>query len=107
MNFRVVALRRADSDVTHYVQRISERSVRGAVAWLDAYENLIGRLETDAASYGAANEDEYFDIELKQATFKTRHGLIYRAVYTIKDDEVRILRVRGPGQKPLEPDEIG
>ncbi len=39
--------------------------------------------------------------------FKTPHGRTYRGVFTIVDDEIRVLRVRGPGQPSLEPDELG
>jgi hypothetical protein len=45
-------------------------------------------------------------IPLRQATFRTRHGRTYRAVFTIVGDQVRILRVRGPGRPPLEADEL-
>ena len=45
--------------------------------------------------------------EVRQFLFKTRRGRTYRAVYVIMDDEVRILRVRGPGQPPLTDDEMG
>ncbi len=49
-------------------------------------------------------------MSLKQAFFRTRRGRSYRAVFVIVGDivgdEVRILRVRGPGQELIEPDEI-
>jgi hypothetical protein len=38
--------------------------------------------------------------------FKTRRGRYYRLVYVIAEDEVHVLRVRGPGQPDLLPDEI-
>jgi hypothetical protein len=31
---------------------------------------------------------------------------MYRGVFTIEGDQVLILRVRGPGQPLLEPDEV-
>lgn len=106
MKFPVRVLRRAESDVSHYVRFIAERSPQGALAWLDAYEQMIERLAQRATSCGPALEDPYCNVDLKQALFKTRHGLVYRAVFTIVGKEVRVLRIRGPGQRPPEEDEL-
>jgi hypothetical protein len=88
------------------VRWISKRSKQGALAWLNAYEQALVRLSEHAESCAAATEDREFDLPLKQALFHTPHGRVYRAVFTICGDEVRILRVRGPGQPPLQEDEL-
>jgi plasmid stabilization system protein ParE len=106
MKFNVVALRRADADVRHVTGWIAERSLPGAEAWLEAYEQLVARLAEQADSFAAALEDSDCNVPLKQALFRTRHGRTYRAVFTIVGDEVRILRIRGPGQPPLQDDEL-
>ena len=56
--------------------------------------------------YGLAPEDEFTDAKLQQFLFKTRRGRTYRGVFVVVDNEVRILRIRGPGQPPLEADEL-
>ena len=56
--------------------------------------------------FGFVPEDKLTHLELRQLLFKTRHGLTYRAVFTMLDDDVFILRLRGPGQPPLGPDEM-
>ena len=76
------------------------------MAWLDAYEQLTERLEQDADTFPVALEDRNCHIRLKQALFRTRRGRTYRIVFTIIGDEVRILRIRGPGQSPLREDEL-
>jgi len=106
MKYNVVALRRADADVRHITTWIAGRSLPGAEAWLEAYEQLLVRLVEQAGSFGVALENPDCNIPLKQALFRTRHGHTYRAVFTIVDDEVRILRIRGPGQPPLRDDEL-
>lgn len=106
MKYRIVALRRADADLRHITRWIAERSPQGANAWLDAYGQLLDRLAANAESFAAALEDSDIDIPLKQALFRTRHGRTYRAVYTIVGNEVRILRIRGPGQPELDIDEL-
>jgi plasmid stabilization system protein ParE len=106
MKFTVVALRRADDDVRHITRWIAERSPNGAHSWLNAYEHLLARLADQADSCHVALEDPDCSIPIKQALFRTRQGRTYRAVFTIVGIEVRILRVRGPGQSPLQEDEL-
>jgi hypothetical protein len=38
--------------------------------------------------------------------FKTRHGRTYRILFLLADQEVRVLRVRGPGQRPVSKRDI-
>jgi hypothetical protein len=41
-----------------------------------------------------------------QFFFKTRSGRVYRGLYTIDGEDALILRVRGPGQADVQPDEL-
>jgi plasmid stabilization system protein ParE len=106
MKYNVVALRRADDDVRHIARWLFKSSPSGALAWLQAYERLIELVSANAEMYPAAIEDSESSISLKEALFRTRRGRTYRAIFTIVGDEVRILRVRGPGQPPLKDDEL-
>jgi hypothetical protein len=63
-------------------------------------------LAEHADSFPAAMEDPESNLPLKEALFRTTHGHSYRAVFAIVGDQVRILRVRGPGQPPLSDDEL-
>lgn len=104
MTFRVRMLRRANADFVDIVDYIHERSPQGAAAWVNAFEKAKTRLNAEGCS--EADENHRFDIEVKQALFKTRRGRVYRLVFTIVGDEVRILRVRGSGQAPIEPQDV-
>ena len=109
MTYRVRVLRKAQADVRHILAYLSERSPQGAKSWYTAYVRARKHLEQFAGGCSAADEDEAFDIRLQQFLFRTRRGLMYRLVFTITDGhepEVRILRVRGPGQAPVEPDDV-
>jgi plasmid stabilization system protein ParE len=106
MKYRVIALRRAEADVRHITGWIAEHSLQGAYTWLDAYEELLQRLADSADTCSAALEDTECSIPLKQALFRTRRGRTFRVIFTILGDQVRILRVRGPGQPPLQEDEL-
>jgi plasmid stabilization system protein ParE len=106
MKFEVIALRRADEDVRSIARWLAQHSPSGAIAWLDAYEQMLVRLATSADACSTAAEDAQFNLPLQQALFGTPRGQTYRAVFTIVGDQVRILRVRGPGQPPLQQDEL-
>jgi plasmid stabilization system protein ParE len=106
MKFKVVALRRADVDVRHITRWLLQKSPSGALSWLRAYDRLISQLQENAGSYPAALENSDSSVALKEALFRTRRGKTYRAIFAIAGDEVRILRVRGPGQPPLQDDEV-
>lgn len=106
MKFRVRILRRANADLVNIVDYIHKRSPQGAVAWLDALETATVRLADDAGECSRADEHHRFDIEVKQSLFKTKRGRIYRLLFTVVGNEVRILRIRGSGQAPVKPDDL-
>ena len=105
MRYSVRFLPRADADVRQMLQYLMERSPNGAHTWLTALDRAVDRLRESADTYSEALESERFTMAVRQLPFKTRRGLVYRLIYTIVEQEVRILRVRGPGQAPIEPGE--
>ena len=56
--------------------------------------------------YAVAPESAYIDRDIRQLIFKTRKGLPYRLLYTIDDEVVLALHIRGPGQPLLKADEL-
>ncbi len=107
MSFRVTAHRRAEEDVAQVATWLASQSLEGAARWLDAYDNMIDQLRDSPLSFGLAPENEMVDSEIRQALFKTRRGRVYRAVFSIEGDEVRVLRIRSPGQGLIASDELG
>src|SRR5690242_12869974 len=101
MTYRVVVLARARLDVETLYDWIAERSAAGAQRWLDEFEKATASLATNPFIAPLAPESDRFDYEIRQILFRTRAGRTYRAVFTVVGEEVRILRVRGPGQPPL------
>jgi len=106
MKFDVNELPKATADKRFIFEWLFERSAQGAGAWLDAYDDMIRRLETNAASCGEALENKSCEFDVKQAFFKTKRGRVYRVLFIIEDTSVYILRLRGPGQAPVQPDEL-
>ena len=68
---------------------------------------MIRRLEQHASSCGPAQEHDDCEFDVRQALFKTRRGRVYRALFFIEGEDVYILRVRGPGQAPVDTGEFG
>ncbi len=65
------------------------------------------RVEFLLRSIGAQIEKSpKVQLPIKQVFFRTRRGRSYRAIFLIVGDEVRILRVRGPGQDSIDSDEF-
>ena len=106
MSFKVYELRRAQADIRSIAGWLAERSPQGARAWLQAYDDMIGRLEDQPLSCGPAPEREDCEFDVRQALFKTRKGRVYRALFVIEGQDAYILRVRGPGQAPVDAGEL-
>ena len=98
MNYRLVIVQPAEINVEEIYSYLLGRSPQGAASWYRAFLSCTERITRQPLACSFAPENAEFDFELRQALFKTRHGDPYRCVFTVVDDEVRILRVRGRGQ---------
>lgn len=107
MKFAVEITRRAEEDLDAIVAWMAERSPRGAAAWLDSLEDVIGSLRTTAASCALAPENGHGGTEIRQTVFSTRSGRPYRLLLTIVDQTVFVRHIRGPGQDLVSPEELG
>jgi plasmid stabilization system protein ParE len=106
MKLRLSILPRADADAQRIYDWLAERSPGGASRWFAAFNSAAQTIVANPASYSLAPENEHVDYELRQFFFKTPYGRTYRGIFTVVGDEVLLLRVRGPDQAPLGPDEI-
>lgn len=106
MSYKVYELPKAKADKRSIVEWIHDRAPAGAAAWLDAYDRAVEQLKKRANAYGQAHENPDLERDVRQILFKTRHGRIYRALFIIEENDVFILRVRGPGQAPVKPSDL-
>jgi plasmid stabilization system protein ParE len=106
MRYSVRTLPRAEFDAQQIYDWIHERAPEGALRWWQAFEDACKSLKRNPLAYGFAAEAESTGREIRQFLFKTSQGNYYRALFIVVDDEVRVLRVRGPGQPELLPDEL-
>jgi plasmid stabilization system protein ParE len=106
MRYTVSILRRARADIDEFRAWIARLSPQGAAAWYRAHREAVKKLRRDAHQQGQAPESAELGRDIRQTFFKTRRGRPYRLIYTIIGNEVRILRVRGPGQAPVTAEDI-
>lgn len=104
--FTVVLTEPADRDVDEILQWLKERSLRGASSWRSSYRRAIAVIQEHGDSFGLAPESIDHAEDIREFTFSTRHGNIYRLIFILRDDIVYVLRVRGTGQSLLSRDEI-
>ncbi len=98
MKFNVITLRAAERDFNTILEYLAARSKAGAEVWARAFDKALARLEESADSCPLAGENEYVDFEVREILFKTRRGLIYRILFTLRENTVVVLHLRGPGQ---------
>jgi plasmid stabilization system protein ParE len=106
MAYTVRTLSRAKNDAQQIYNWIKDRSPEGAIRWWAAFRDACRSLEQSPERNSLAVEAEQSDRDIRQLLFKTRRGRYYRLVCVIAEDEVHVLRVRGPGQPDLTPDEL-
>jgi plasmid stabilization system protein ParE len=98
MAFEVVLLRQAQADFDNILAWFTEKAPNSLHKWFDSYERILNRLEHDPLAFTLAPEDEVLKSSIRQALFWTGGGYVYRLLFVIADNEVRVLHIRGPGQ---------
>ena len=106
MRRSVRVLTRAQQDVAACYAYIAERSPRGAASWFNRFSETRDRLAIEADIRAIAVESANVEYDIQEVLFKTRKGKPYRLLFTILDEEVLVLRVRGPGQDFVPENEL-
>jgi len=106
VSLTVRILPRAEADFKAIYSYIAQRSPSGAIRWRTAFENSIRSASENPELFGYAPEDRTSERDIHQVLFKTPRGLTYRGIFTIRESELFILRIRGQGQPPLRQDEM-
>lgn len=98
MPLRLVVEPTAETDVQVIFDYIKERSSEGAVSWYVAFQTAANRALELPESYPLVPENAYVEDEVRNFLFKTRRGRTYRGLFIVRNGDLRVLRVRGPGQ---------
>ena len=106
MTYLVQLTTQTEADIDRIFNWFFERSPEGARRWYDAFWDSANRLKLTPMSCPIAPEAVEFREEVRQILFKTRRGRTYRTLFVIRADIVHILRVRGPGERPVKPEDV-
>jgi plasmid stabilization system protein ParE len=106
MTYHVQPTAQAEADIDRIFNWLFDRSPEGARRWYETFWDSAERLKSLPLSCGVAPESDDFPEEVRQMLFKTRRGRTYRALFVIRGDIVHILCVRGPGERPVKPEDI-
>jgi plasmid stabilization system protein ParE len=106
MTYVVLILRRAEADIDSIKSWIESHAPAGAEHWFEACANAILTLEDAPLSYALAEEGGALQLPLRERFFKTPAGRRYRVLFVVAANQVRILRIRGPGQPPVTWDDL-
>jgi plasmid stabilization system protein ParE len=106
VTFTIHELPRAIEDKDEIAAWLANRSPQGAAAWLDAFRTMVQRLQVHAAGFARASESDGWGEDVREAMFKTRRGNAYRALFLVEGNDVFLLRIHGPGQAPVSPEDL-
>ena len=106
MSFRVRLTSNAAADFEKRLTTISGRSPALAIRLNDRFEKALLRLRDFPFSCGLAYENPSFSEELRHLLFGIRPKRKFRALFVVREDEVVILAIRAPGERPVKADEV-
>lgn len=101
MSFTVHLTDSARDDIRAILRWIENRSVAGAATWYRRWLEVLETIRERGGSMGLAPESQSHSDPIQQIIFKTKRGLPYRALFSVREKNLFILHVRGPGQDLL------
>lgn len=106
MRHSIRTSRRADADLDKHFAFIRQRtSVQSAEKWRDGLFRRIQVLADDPQMWPLADEAADSGFELREILYR-RYRYVYRLLYRIEGNVVRILRIRNAAQDRLPPDQL-
>lgn len=106
MSYIVRPTVRALVDVDRHYEWIGQIDPNLAKRWYEAFYDALARVRSNPYTSGLAYENRAFDEEVRHLLFGLDKRRRYRALFVIRDDEIVLLRVRGPGERPIGPGDI-
>lgn len=103
--YRVIVQRLARTDLKEAYDWAAKRAPQTAARWLDRFEQALQTLEQHPQRCPLARESKGVDVEVREFLFGKRPW-VFRSLFTIDGDSVRILRVRRAQRRPLSKSEL-
>jgi len=105
MKYKVIIQPPALADIEGAYRYIHERAPTRAPDWLDKLYEAMESLEELPKPCSLAPESNEVGQDIRQMLYGKRGG-VYRVLFVVLDDQVRILHVRHAAREFLKPDEI-
>ena len=105
MKYRVILMPRAARDLDKAYLWASQHAPETAARWLDRFHVALQTLAANPQRCGIAIESELVDREIRQFLFGS-HWNVWRALFTVQADEVRVLHIRRASMDTATPDEL-
>lgn len=102
MSYRVRLTVEAEIDYEERLTALAERSPEAARRLHKTYVAALARLRDFPLSCGLAHESPRFAEELRHLLFGIYPKRKFRALFTVRGNEVVILAIRAPGERPVE-----
>lgn len=106
MSRQVVVLARAVDDLHRLHAWVAARAPETANRWLDRFQVALGTLADHAERCPLASENGKVPRELREFHVG-RKPSVFRVIFTIDGDTVRILRVRRGQHRPVRRGDLG
>jgi plasmid stabilization system protein ParE len=103
--YRLIIQPPAFDDLDEAFQWIKERSPEAAARWFSGFVEAIDSLSTSPQRCGLAPENDAVEPEIRQLLYGRRSG-VYRALFTIAGNEVRVLHIRHAARQTMTADEL-
>lgn len=105
MKYRVVTQRLALEDLDDAYQWAAKNAPETAARWLRRFQDALQTLDQNPLRCPLAREDSKTEIELREFLFGKK-PYVFRVIFTIDGETVRILRVRRAQRQFLTKNQI-
>lgn len=106
MSYRIRIVPEAERDIDALYLWIAERSGDGAQRWYRRLLEVLTTIGDNPHGCERAPEQTLVQREIRHFNFRTRRGRPYRVLFEVRDSEIIVLHVRGPGQRLLRRNEL-
>ena len=107
MTYHVELTEGAYADLDRLASPLARHSAASADGFTRRFHEALTRLETFPLGCGLAYESDDFPEPVRHLLFEVRRGRRYRALFVVRDDVVTIFCIRAPGERPVQPGEVG
>ena len=100
MAYKIEVSETADAEADEVFEWIAEHSPDDVVRWYQGLFEKFDTLQHNPQRCPLAVEDETLQVGVRELLYGKRRG-VYRILYTVEGDIVRILHVRHAARRPL------